>query len=214
MSESYRGEDQENPLKVWWNKFGKIALIGLAIAIVLVSGLRFWRQHIENERVAASVLYDQYQQALVKHQKEGMDAAYNKLRTDYAKTPYASAVSLLAASQDVADNEYNKAEAELRWVMDKGHDYAKPLARLRLAQLDMHTKSYDEALSLLADPNAGAYKSAYEELSGDILLQKGDVNAALQHYQTAFELYKAQGFDNVLLQYKLETYAPTAASGG
>lgn len=211
MSESFVEDSQATQLKIWWNKFGKITVAGLIIAIFVVTGLRFWRQHVENERIAASILYDKYQQALLKHEAEGSDAAYKKLRSDYPKSPYATAVSLLAASQYVGENEYAKAQEELEWVMSKGHGYAKPLARLRLAQLDMHMRAYDEALGLLNDPDAGVYQSAYEELAGDILIQKGDVNAALQHYQTALELYKAQGFENVLLQYKLQTYAPTVA---
>lgn len=214
MSESYREPDQAASMKLWWNKFGKPLAIGLGLAILVTLTIRFWHHHVENERIAASMLYDQYQQALAKHEKEGMDAAYHKLRSDYPKTPYATAVTLLAAAQDVTNNEYAKAQEELTWVMDKGHDYAKPLARMRLAQLDMHAHNYDEALKLLADAKGSAYQSAYEELSGDILIQKGDVEGALQHYHAAKDLYKAQGFDNVLLEYKLQTYAPSSAVGG
>lgn len=213
MSESFVDDTEVKELKTWWNKFGKAAVVGLIIAILIVTGVRFWRQHVENERIAASQLYDKYQQSLLKHEAEAGNAAYKKLRDKYAKSPYATAVTLLAASQYVANNEYDKAQQELRWVMDNGSDYAKPLARLRSAQLNMHTRTYDEALSLLDDPKAGPYKSAYDELAGDILIQKGDVNAALQRYQSALELYKAQGFDNILLQYKLQTYAPSTVAG-
>lgn len=213
MSESFVDDTDVKELKTWWNKFGKAAVAGLVIAILIVTGMRFWHQHVEKERIAASQLYDKYQQSLMKHETEAGNAAYKKLRDKYAKSPYATAVTLLAASQFVANNEYEKAQQELRWVMDQGSEYAKPLARLRAAQLNMHTHTYDEALALLDDPKAGAYKSAFDELAGDILIQKGDVNAALQRYQTALELYKSQGFDNILLQYKLQTYAPSTAAG-
>jgi predicted negative regulator of RcsB-dependent stress response len=214
MSESFVEDTGAKELKRWWDSFGKAIIVGLVIAILAVTGFRFWRQHLENERIAASQLYDKYQQALMKHEKEGAEAAYQKLRSSYSKTPYATAVTLLSASQYVGENAYDKARQELTWVLEKGSAYAKPLARLRLAQLDASTQHFDDALGLLNDPNAGPYKSAYEELAGDILIQKGDVNAALQHYQSSLELYKAEGFDNILLQYKLQTYGPTSPVSG
>lgn len=213
MSESFVDDTDTKELKKWWNSFGKAAVIGLVLAIVLIIGYRLWNQHVERERVAASQLYDKYQQSLLKHETEASTAAYQTLRNKYAKSPYATAVTLLSAAQLVSQNEYEKAEQELRWVMEQGSDYAKPLARLRAAQINMHTHTFDEALSLLDDPNAGAYKPAFDEMAGDILIQKGDVAAALQRYQTALEQYKAQGFDNILLQYKLQTYAPSTPAG-
>lgn len=197
-----------NAVKAWWNKYGNALLVGIVLAIAVMYGMRYWTDYRDQVASDASSLYDEYQQGLMARQEETLTASYEKLRSDYPKTPYATAVTLLEAARAVSQNNFEQAKTQLNWVLKEGHDYAKPLARIRLAEINVHEGHFDEALSMLQSGEPGAYKPAFDELQGDILVLKGDVNKALELYKDALVEYQAQGFDNILLQYKLQTYAP------
>ncbi len=199
-------------VKAWLDKHGKSLWIALGLAIAITLGYQFYEKQMIQRDVAASKLYSEYQQALMKGDEEPLAASFKKLREDYPKTPYASAVALLEASRAAFDQHYEDAEATLGWVRANGKDFARPLATLRLAQLKFEQKDYDAALALLqsmslhsASPN-GAFIAGAEELRGDIAIAQGDTKQAAIHYGEALAAYQGQDFNNVLLEMKTETY--------
>ncbi len=202
-------DPQVQAFKEGWKKYGKTAVITIVVVIALVYGARFWKQHGYSHATQASILYDRYQQALDTRDEETLTATYNSIQTDYADTPYASAVTLIEAARAAGKGDLVLAKERLQWVLEHGEAFTKPIARLRLAEIQMQEQDFDGALALLSDvDDTSPYKPAYDELKGDILMQQGKVDEALALYRNALTAFREQGFDNLLLQYKLQTYAP------
>jgi len=213
VNDQVNDDAQAQMVKQWWSKYGTTVIVGVILAILMVYGLRYWQGQKHNVAGTASRLYDQYQEALTAGDIEAQTALTAKLKSDYKRTPYATAVALINAAQQVRANAYNDATATLDWVITEGHEYAKPLARLRMAEIKLQQQDYDAAIALLSQPTSTAYEPAYLEAQGDVYFAKGDVNAAVELYTQALAGFREQGFDNVLLQYKLQTYAPTDSAG-
>ncbi len=214
MNELNTADAQAILVKQWWKKHGTSVIVAVILVILTVSGVRFWKTQQENTSAQASLLYDQYQMALNMHNVEAMNAAYNSLKKDYKRTPYATAASLIESAREVQAGKLDEASEKLQWVIAQGHDYAKPLARLRLAEIKVQQKDYSGALDLVKNPAEASYQPAYQEMTGDILLAEGKMTEALAQYNLALKGYEEQGFDNVLLQYKLQSYAPNQTAGG
>jgi predicted negative regulator of RcsB-dependent stress response len=214
VNELNSGDAQAILVKQWWHKYGTTVIVAVILAILSLSGYRYWKTQQENTAAQASLLYDQYQMAMNMHNVEVMNATYNTLKKDYKRTPYATAVSLIESAREVQAGKLNEATETLEWVIAQGHDYAKPLARLRLAEIKVQQKDYAGALELLKNPAEKSYEPAYQEMTGDILLAEGKMTEALAQYSLALKGYQNEGFDNVLLQYKLQSYAPNKTAGG
>ena len=208
MSELHTQEAQAQMVKEWWAKYGTVIITGLIIVILAVSGHRFWMARQANIAAKASLLYDEYQLALNTHNDESLLATYSSLKKDYKRTPYASAVVLIESARDIQSNKYKEAEENLLWVIEQGHDYAKPIARLRLSELKLQQKDYQGAEDLLKHPADPAYVPPYDEMLGDIYFAQGKIAEAIDQYTKSLKGYKDLGFDNILLQYKIQSYAP------
>jgi predicted negative regulator of RcsB-dependent stress response len=199
-------------VKSWWNKHGNVVIGTLVLAIAITVGHQFYQQQQINTVVAASMLYDEYQQSLIGDKEDALKASAAVLRKDFPQSAYATAVALLEASRASFEERYADAEADLVWLQQNGKPFAKPLATLRLAQIKTNQKDYAGALAVLdampindKTPEAG-YLAGFEELRGDIAAMQGDRAKAGAHYAKALAAYKAQDFNNVLLQMKTETY--------
>ncbi len=202
-------------VKMWLEKHGKFVLAAIGLAIAITLGYQFYQNHQYQTNVAASKLYDEYQQALLKGEEDALKASFNALRENYSETAYASAVTLLEASRAAFDEHYADAETLLEWLQSNGRDFVKPLAALRLAQLKFEQQDFEGALSILqktrlnADnpksPKA-AYLAGFQELRGDIAIAQGEPHKAAEYYEKALAAYEAQDFNNILLQMKVETY--------
>ena len=199
-------------VKALWNKHGKAVIGTLVLAIAITVGHQFYQQQKINTVVAASMLYDEYQQALIGDKEDALKASAAVLRKDFPNTAYATAVALLEASRATFDERYADAEADLVWLQQNGKPFSKPLATLRLAQIKANQKDFTGALATLdavhVDEKAadGGYLAGFEELRGDIAAMQGDRAKAGEHYAKALAAYKIQDFNNVLLQMKTETY--------
>jgi predicted negative regulator of RcsB-dependent stress response len=214
VSEFYTEDSQEIRVKTWWKKNGTTLLVGTCLAILALSGHKFWIKQQEKNAAAASALYDQYQVALNTHDQEALTATSTSLKDKYKRTPYATAVTMIEAARDIQQNKLEEASASLSWVIDEGSDYAKPIARLRLAELKLQQKDYEGAKALLKDPGDPAYVPPYQEMMGDIYFSEGKIKEAVDEYVKSLKGYKDLGFDNILLQYKVQTYSPNQPAGG
>lgn len=214
MNELQAGDSQAELVKAWWAKYGTSLMVSVIFAILILSGYRYWTAQQIKFAAQASALYDQYQMALNAHNEEVLNATYDSLKNKYKRTPYATAVALIESARDVQANKLDDATKNLEWVIDEGHEYAKPLARLRLAEIKLQQQDYQAAMDLLKNPADKAYQAPFEEMTGDIYFAQGKIAEAVAQYTKALDSYKEQGFDNILLQYKLQSYAPNQAVEG
>lgn len=207
---------QSEDVKAWFSKHGMSLLTSFLLAAVVVSGYSFWQKRQEMAKAAASSLYNDYQQALSADNAEVMKASLAQLQERYPRSVYTSSAMLLEASRAAFDKDWDAARLALKAVEQQDKSFLQPLVALRLAQIALQEQQYDQAkalldgLSLAEGTPAAAYQPAFDELQGDIALAQADVSAAAAYYEKAAKGYTDQGFDNVLLQMKRETYAAPA----
>lgn len=193
-------DDQVATLKAWWKQYGTALIVGVALGLLLLGGLTYWRQYTQQRAAAASLLYENL--LVVVQQGKGEEAASlaGKLVADYAATPYAGKAALLAARLRIEARDNGGARRHLEWAVSNATEAAvQHSARVRLGRVLLEQKEYDAALGLTGIRDMGGFESEYFELKGDALLAKGDRAGALAAYQTAVDKLPAQsGYGRLL----------------
>ena len=189
-------EEQEQlaELKAWWKQYGNLVLLALIAAALVVAGWNGWRWYQRNQAVQASALYDTLAKAVGAGDAKALRDAGGALTEGYPRTLYASMGALAAARFYFDRGELKSAKAQLQWVIERSpaEDY-REIARLRLAQVLLDEKSYDEALKLLEAQPPEAYAAQAAALRGDVLLAQGRRDQALAAYRLALEKAASQG---------------------
>ncbi|MBD2858288.1 tetratricopeptide repeat protein [Spongiibacter sp. KMU-158] len=209
--ETYRTEEEQvKAIKSWWRDNGKQTVIGIALALGLVFGWKFWQGHSAERSADASVIFDQLMQADEFVRRDGSKLGTAKqlaaaLKSEFSSVAYGQYGALMLAKYAVQEGDYATAEAELNWVLAK-----KPAvelagqAQMRLAQIKFAQADYAGARSQL-DAIKSGYAAEIAELRGDIALAEGDEKAALEFYVQAQSLNRAQELpsNNPLLPMKI-----------
>ena len=203
-------EEQVAALKKWWEKNGNSLLIGIGLALLVVFGWKTWQANVMGKKAEASALYQQLmtqatKDEVAKRMEAGatVDFLAGELKTRFADTEYALYAAMFLAKEFAGKGELDAAIGELNYVLANTQD-----ARLihiingRLARIYAAQKKYDEALALLKATD-DAFAAPYHELTGDILLAKGDQAAAVESYKQAWALIKEEPSSQPMLSLKL-----------
>ena len=181
----YDLEEQEQlaQLKAWWQTYGN--MISTAILVVALCALAYntyrWFQN-KNAAEAAGV-YQQFSAALVNKDSARVASLAGELIDKYPAQSYATLAAMEAAAMEGADAK--TAQKQLTWAAEKGEDAFRDLAKMRLANLFLNEKNFDEALKTLGSPQNARFAPAFFDLKGDIYWAKGDLPNALTSWQTA-----------------------------
>lgn len=196
-------EDLER-LKTWW-KENWVALVGgLVIGFGAIGGWEGYKAWRDGRNETASQMYEEMRKDFDANKTEAASAIVDRLKADYARTPYAAIAALTAAQAAVKDGKFDVATGHLGWVVEHGRDEGLvQVARLRQARVLLAQDKPDEALKVLGD-EAGSFSSLAEELRGDIQLAKGDRKAARSAYEKALAAAEKGATNKTLLQQKLD----------
>lgn len=199
-------EDQEqlDEFKVWWNKYGKLA-VNIVLALVLVYAAWQGYQYMQHQKaVQASDLY----QKLVRLDSKEIDLVKSegaKLMSDYASTPYAGRAAVLLAKNSFQSDDLKSAKSQLEWAIANAQENAvKAIARIELSTLLLSEKDYDGAEKLLTGDIDPGYVGLKESLVGDIHIAQGKTTEARQAYENALAKLDRDGRLYLLTQQKLD----------
>jgi predicted negative regulator of RcsB-dependent stress response len=113
----------------------------------------------------------------------------NRLRSQYARTPYAILGSLAFASELAQGNDAKAAVGHLQWAESYGKDgKLRRIASLRKARLLWSQGDVEGALASLTIKKKDPFAPLIAELRGDILLSEGKRADARAAYQAALDL--------------------------
>jgi predicted negative regulator of RcsB-dependent stress response len=186
MVELLSEEEQWERLKAWLRTNGPSILLLTALLLLAWFGWQWWKGHGEKKAIAADGVYQTMLSTFDAGRKDEAFALADTLRREYPKSPYADAADLVAASVHVEGNELDKAAERLKRVAEGARDeLVRPVARLRLARVQLAQGLHDEALATLGTADMGVHEAARLEIRGDVLLAKGDREGALSSYQEA-----------------------------
>lgn len=215
-------EEEIELLKRVWGEYGKPALYGVAITMVVVFGYKAYQKNHHETASSASALYQnlleatqrtsgQMTEALTDDQKATMTHVVSSLQDDYSGTRYAMFASMLQAQQQVSSNDLDSARASLEWVLSqKPETEIEQVARIRLARvvLSQGNENARSALDVLAQGKDDiAFVATIEGVRGDAYLALGQEDKARESYQKALDAARNNGESLPILQFKLDDLA-------
>lgn len=214
MNELRTEDEQIDAIRQFFAKEGKNIVLAIVVAIAAIFGFQGWQQSQQTAKEAASLYYSDLSgkvtigQKLSEEDRAAFDKTFAKLLEEYPDSVYASYATLLKAKLEVDGNDLNAAGSSLQWVIDaKANDDLVALAALRKAQVLLALDKLDEALLLLSG-NSGPFVSEFAELKGDVLLQQGNNEQALEAYKAAKEAKSSDAktaFTSPVLSIKIES---------
>jgi predicted negative regulator of RcsB-dependent stress response len=217
---TYDLEEQERlaELKDWWDKWSLWIYALVGALVIGVGGVYGWREYQKSQNDQAEILLKSVRKtaeesAAAKDPKKLSEAA-NTLADKYPTTFQATDVELMAAKVAFALNDFAAAKQHLQWVVDKGRDTHRNIARLRLATVLLETKSYDDALKVLDGVRDEAYASAAADLKGDIFAVQGRRDEARAAYQVAVDKAGPRSSLKPVSQAKLDAFGGAPAEAG
>ena len=216
MVDTYNAHDQGEVVKKWLKDNGSAIVIGLVIAFGGLFGFKKWQSWQETSRELASYEYDVLEQYLAQDQ---LDAAMDNLQTlrdDYGKSPYASLAALQMARARMQVNQPDLAIGLYEYVIENGYPKAlRVVARERLARVLLDQGQPEQALATLdGAEDISGFEARYAEVRGDILLEQGRTEEAIDAYRTALDTLEEGVGDRSLLVIKLESLGAEVEGSG
>jgi predicted negative regulator of RcsB-dependent stress response len=216
-------KEQLEALKRWMRENGLAIVAGVAVAALGLGGYRWWQAHQNGADLAAGAMFVQMENAFAQGDRTHAFILLGDLERRYPSSPYADQAKLASAKAFVEDNQLGRAADELRDVMQHTRDpILKPIARLRLARVQIAQHQPAQALATLNDADAGALAAQYAEARGDAYYAMGQKATALAQYRLARATDTGGDSDSGLLDLKISDLAadvstpaakPAAASG-
>lgn len=194
MAELRTEEEQIQAIKNWWKNNGSSLLIGIGAALAIVFGWQAWQQHQSDQRSAAAAEFASLLNAFSEgdeNSAETVNYLAGQLREEFGESAYAVYGNLILAQQQLTQQDDAAAAVEsLKWAHERVSESAalELIIRSRLARAQMASDQLDDALATVRGAtNPGSFKALLAELEGDILLAKGDREAAGTAYLVARE---------------------------
>lgn len=202
--DAHSDQDELDKLKGWWKTYGNSLIAGVVLGVAILVGGKYWTQHLNSQREAASALYEDMLTAARERKGDQLATLAGRLQKDYPRTPYAGMGALLAARAHFDAGNAEAARQQLDWAVQHArHEPTVHVARLRLARLHAAGGRLDAALALIPAKDMGGFETEYHELKGDLLLAQGKRAEARQAYRDAVRFQRELGPHRQVLRLKL-----------
>ncbi len=186
MDEYLSEKEKWEQFKAWFRENGPWIVSGILLAMLGVTGWRWWQAHTDRMALDANARYVQILNAFNRGDRARGLELIDQLQHDHAGSPYVDQSNLVAARLFVDDNELEQAAQRLETVMRQSRDpELATIARLRLARVQISLGKPDAALATLGPAQTGGFASRYHEIRGDAYYAKGDKATALSEYRAA-----------------------------
>jgi len=207
---AYSSDNEElERLQAWWKTNGRAVIAGVVLGVILVFAGNYWRHYKAAQAEAASALYEQMMMNQQQGNKDAIQATGGKLMQDFASTPYAGKAALLLAKASFEAGDVASSRAQLQWAIDHAtEDATRHAARLRLARIMLDQAEIEPALKLIDVKDQDGFESEYQELKGDLLVKKADMDGARRAYRQAKESLPPNSSYARILNIKLDDLGP------
>ncbi len=195
--------DQVELLKKWWNQYGLIGILTIALGVGGNYAWTYYKSRQSEYAQHASIIYEQMKSSLAKNNITEFKTQGTYLLENYKKAPYATLASFTLSSHALSDNKLDDAKNYLQFVIDNNKNAnMRQIARLRIARIQLSQKAYKEALTVIAKVDDKTFIPLIEEVRGDIYLSEGDSKKANLAYKMAIEALSTGS--NPILRMKYE----------
>lgn len=189
MAGSYDFEEQERiaELKAWWEDNRIYVFAAIALAIASFGGWQGWKYWQARQLEDAAAMHAPVAEAARSADAKKVAAVAQPLIDKHPGSFFASDAALVLAKSSFEAGDLPEARKQLEWVLDKGVEEHRGVARLRLAAVLMEEKNFDEALKVLDGNRDPAFVASASDLRGDIMLAQGRLDEARAAYKAAVE---------------------------
>lgn len=210
MTEYLTEQEQIELLKNWIKQYALVIIAGVIVAVIAISGWRYWQQRQNKILSHASSIYDEVLTKRAQNDPEGTLVQAEKLFSHYANTVYGQMAALMLARDAVVNKNYSEAEKHLNWVIKNSHVSSfKQIARLRLARLYISEQKPEQSISVLEKVEDNSFNGLTNEVRGDAYLAMKNIDKAREAYKQALsDLPNAEGI-RPLLQMKYDNLTTT-----
>jgi len=187
---TYDLEEQEQlaALKAWWKDNGNLVTTTVSVVLIVLAGWQAWNYYQRSQAVQASGLYEAVQKAAAANDLKLVRESAGAVLEQFPRTTYAAMAALVSAKAHFQGDDLKTAHAQLAWVAENARDEAlQDIARLRLANVMLDEKTYDDALKLLDAKHGAAFDAQFLATRGDILVAQGKRVEAGSAYKAALE---------------------------
>jgi|TARA_B110000977_G_scaffold142623_1_gene181036 predicted negative regulator of RcsB-dependent stress response len=204
VSEFLSDEEQISRFKSWWGENGFSLVIGVAVAVVVIVGWRFYDSSNQATMELGSKAYAEYKEAAANER----NAIAEKIKSEFSGSSYHAMVSMAQASDASKTGDLQGAVILLEdAIAAAGTTVLGDLGRLRLAKVQFGLDLKEAALATLSAISNDGYRSWALESQGDIYFAMGKVEQAHNAYSGAEDSLK-ENDQRPLLKIKVENTAP------
>ena len=190
--EIYETEEQQvAAVKKWFKENGISLIVGVALGLSAITGWKFYQGEQASHNLDASHMYlSMVNQLALQNENAEVANIGDELALNYSDTPYAALAALLMAKVNYEKGNADAAISQLTWVSTNAGDIeTKQVAQVRLMRLLLSEEKLEEVDKLLKSPHPAAFDANYEELKGDFLVAKNQLDDARIAYDKAMSLY-------------------------
>lgn len=199
-------QEQLDQIKYFWKKNGDLITWLLIIILSLFLAWSYYKYNQRNQSIQAGAMYDEVERAVDSGVKEKIDRAFSDMKDRFPSSSQAQKAGLLVAKKYYTDNQIESSKSALDWVSNKSLDDGyKTIAKLRLAEIFIESKSYDQALKELTGEFNSYFKPLVADRRGDILILQGKKEDALVEYQKSFKMFEERTEYRHLVEVKLNS---------
>lgn len=187
---AYDLEEQEQlaTLKAWWQENGSLVLTALSLVLIVLAAWQGWNYYQRNQAAQASGLYENVQKAARAGDLKQVRESAGAILEQYPRTAYAAMAALVSAKAHFQGGDLKTARAQLAWVAENAKDEGfQDIARLRLANVMLDEKAYDDALKVLDAQHSAAFDALFLATRGDVLVAQSKNDEARAAYKGALE---------------------------
>lgn len=210
MADLMTEAEQIELLKKLWKEYGVPAIIGVAIAMVIIFGWRYYKQYKVEQADTASLVFAHLMIDELNNNPTDALKQATILRQQFSSTPYATLSALYAAKYQVSKKDYVKAQSELKWAMDNGANSSfRQIARIRSARILIEQQQPQAALTLLSKVTDDAFGAAINVVRGDAYQQLKEFKQARLAYQESLKVLPDDASLKPLVEMKLHSVPET-----
>lgn len=208
MAEYLSDEERVEWLRNWWSRHGMALIAGIVVAVGGVIGWRWYQDYRQDQAEDASLEYTEYMTARALGQSDTSGLAADLGEAHEGSTYHVFAL-LHEAADAVGGEDWERAAALLAASVDYARDdVVRDLAAMRLARVQRQLGQFEQALGVLGGVLSPGFGVEVAELTGDILLEKGDSAGARDAYQSALDLGPTTDAGQFMLELKLASLVP------
>lgn len=176
-------QEQLDELKHFWKQYGNAITWFLIVVMGTYAGWNGYQYWQKQQSTKAAALFDEVERAAASGDTAKLERSWNDMKDRFPGTTYAVQSALLAGKTFQLSDKPDAAMAALKWAAESASDDANTqLARLRLANLQIQQKAFDDAAKTLTKPFTPAFAGLALDIQGDLFMAQNKSQEAVKAY--------------------------------